>query len=117
MLPQVAQGTLCVECREDDVTARAILADLEDAPTRRAFEAERGFLVALGGDCYLPAAALATLVLDGDEDLVELEGLIASLDGHVVLRHRARGSEPDGLGREVAEHLLDRAGGRELLER
>jgi hydroxymethylbilane synthase len=124
MLPQVAQGTLCVECRADDIRTRSLLSELEHAPTRRRFEAERGFLVALGGDCYLPAAALATVAdaADGDADAdaegeVELEGLIASLDGHVVLRHRARGPEPADLGREVAEHLLDRAGGRELLAR
>jgi hydroxymethylbilane synthase len=141
MLPQVAQGTLCVECREDDLTTRTLLAGLDHAATRRAFEAERSFLVALGGDCYLPAGALATLgpaapadpaekvgpadpedlaELQGPaewEEMIELEGMIASLDGHVVLRHRARGPDPAALGPQVAAHLLDRSGGRELLER
>jgi len=117
MLPQVAQGTLCVECREDDVSTRTLLAGLDDAATRSAFEAERSFLVALGGDCYLPAGALATPAREGHVDLVELEGMIASLDGHVVLRHRAQGPDPSALGPELAADLLDRSGGRELLER
>ena len=59
MVPQVAQGTLAVECRADDGPTRELLATLEHAPTRRTFEAERAFLAALGGDCYLPAGAHA----------------------------------------------------------
>jgi hydroxymethylbilane synthase len=87
------------------------LAVIEHPDSRRAVDAERAFLAELGGDCDLPAGALA--VIDGDE--VRLDGLLASLDGHVVLRHRANGSTPDELGRAVARHLLDRAGGRDVL--
>jgi hydroxymethylbilane synthase len=112
MVPQVAQGTLAVECRADDGPTRALLAPLDHAPTRRTFEAERSFLAALGGDCYLPAGAYARL----DDDAVAMEALIASPDGHVVLRHRVRGTEPGALGAEAAAFLLERAGGRRLLE-
>jgi hydroxymethylbilane synthase len=111
MLPQVGQGALAVECRDDDHDTRARLAVIEHADSRRAVDAERAFLAELGGDCDLPAGALA--VIDGDG--VRLDGLLASLDGHTVLRHRANGSTPDELGRAVARHLLDRAGGREVL--
>ena len=87
LLPQVAQGALAVECRSDDEVARSLLGDLDHGPSRRAVEAERGFLAELGGDCDLPAGAHATV----DGDALVLEGLLASPDGHTVLRERRRG--------------------------
>ena len=120
LLPQVAQGALAVECRHDDVVAAAHLAAIEHAPSRRRVDAERGFLAELGGDCDLPAGAHAVLLPDGR---LRLDALLASLDGRVVLRHRvdeepgAGGLDPAALGRAAARHLLDRAGGRALLDR
>lgn len=106
MVPQVAQGALAVECRADDRAARAAVADLEHAPSRRTFDAERGFLSELGGDCDLPAGAHASIV--GDE--IEIVGVLASLDGHQCLRHEVCGTEPEDVGRELARHLLDNGG-------
>ena len=116
MVPQVAQGTLAVECRADDRPTLELLAALEHAPTRRTFEAERAFLTALGGDCYLPAGAHARPVGDEPGPRLELEGMIASPDGHVVLRHRVEGDDPTALGAAAATFLLERAGGRQLLD-
>ena len=45
-----------------------------------------------------------------------LEALLASLDGHVVLRTRVAGAEPDDVGVTAARDLLDAKGGRALLE-
>ena len=114
MLPQVGQGALAIECREDDDELRGLLAGVEDGPSRRAVDAERAFLDELGGDCDLPAGALAH-VDDDEPEQLEVEGLLASLDGRIVLRHRERGTDPVAAGRAVAAHLLDRAGGREVL--
>nr|MBA2280069.1 hydroxymethylbilane synthase [Acidimicrobiia bacterium] len=55
VLPQVAQGALAGEGRADDAATRAALAAIEHGPSRRAVDAERGFLLELGGDCDLPA--------------------------------------------------------------
>jgi hydroxymethylbilane synthase len=120
LLPQVAQGALAVECRHDDVATTVHLAAIEHAPSRRRVDAERGFLAELGGDCDLPAGAHAVLLPDGR---LRLDALLASLDGRVVLRHRVdeepgeAGPDPVALGRAAARHLLDRAGGRALLDR
>jgi hydroxymethylbilane synthase len=114
MLPQVGQGALAIESRDDDEELLALLARVEDGPSRRAVDAERAFLDELGGDCDLPAGALAHVV-DEQPDQVELEGLLASLDGRIVLRHRERGTDPLATGRAVATYLLDHAGGREVL--
>jgi hydroxymethylbilane synthase len=114
MLPQVAQGALAVECRADDARTSELLRAIEHVDSRRRVDAERAFLAELGGDCDLPAAAHATAVA---QDAIDLEGLVASLDGHVVLRHRRTfGSNDDG-GRLVARYLLDDAGGAALLGR
>ena len=125
MLPQVGQGALAVECRIGDVDGPlgALLGGIEDGPGRLTLEAERGFLTELGGDCDLPAGAHA--VLGGDGEL-RVEGLIASLDGHTVLRHSmasALGPGADGtrdaaaLGRRLGAFLLHDAGGAALLDR
>jgi hydroxymethylbilane synthase len=114
MLPQVGQGALAVECRRDDDATRTALAAVEHPDSRRAVDAERAFLAELGGDCDLPAGAYATTGA-GDGAGLRLEGLLASLDGRIILRHRAEGAEPEKLGRDVALHLLDQAGGRLLL--
>ncbi len=111
MLPQVAQGALAVECRSDDGETRELLAGIEHRASRRAVNAERAFLAELGGDCDLPAGAYATAL----DDAVEVQGLLASLDGRVVLRYRTSGSDPVATGRAVAAYLLDDAGGREVL--
>ena len=112
LLPQVGQGALAVECRADNVELIEMVKAIEHEPTRRAVDAERAFLVELGGDCDLPAGAHATVGADG---AIELEGLLASLDGHIVLRERRSGRDGDELGRAVARHLLDDSGGRALL--
>jgi hydroxymethylbilane synthase len=113
LVPQVAQGALAVECRADDTATVDALGAIDHLPSRRVVEAERGFLAELGGDCDLPAGAHATLAADG---ALSLEGLLATADGHIVLRHRDVGDEPERLGRAVARHLLEH-GGVALLDR
>jgi hydroxymethylbilane synthase len=108
MVPQVAQGALAVECREDDGALRERLATIEHGPSRAAVDAERAFLAELGSGCELPVGGYA---VDGT-----LTGLIATLDGRVVLRATRSGPDPVALGGAVARHLLDGAGGRALLD-
>jgi hypothetical protein len=43
-----------------------------------------------------------------------LEGMLASRDGHVLLRRSCAGDDPVDLGRRLAAELLDDAGGRSL---
>jgi hydroxymethylbilane synthase len=115
MLPQVGQGALAVECRSDDTDTRCLLDRIEHTPSRRAVDAERGFLAELGGDCSVPAAAHATLA----GDRLRVRGLVASADGRNVVRHELAGPASSGaaLGRSVARQLLDDQGGAALLGR
>jgi hydroxymethylbilane synthase len=112
MLPMVAQGALAVECRADDARTRARLAAIDDREAHVAVRAERAFLAHLGGGCSLPCAAYATV----SGDRIAIDGLLASLDGSVVVRGSVEGSDPDAAGREVARQVLEH-GGQELVDR
>lgn len=113
LLPQVAQGALAVECAAGRPDLRDLLATVDDPPSHRAVDAERAFLASMGSGCSLPVGALATPSPGGS---LVLEGLIASLDGRVVLRTAVEGDDPAALGREVARRLLHDHGGSELLD-
>jgi hydroxymethylbilane synthase len=114
MLPQVAQGALAAECRVDDERTHARLRAIDDQVAHRAVDAERAFLAELGGGCDLPVGALARA--DGRDGPIVLEALLASLDGHVVLRTRVAGDDPRDVGVTAANDLLDGKGGRGLFE-
>jgi hydroxymethylbilane synthase len=111
VLPQVGQGALAVECRADDARVREALVRIEHGPSRRAVDAERAYLREIGEGCQLPVGALATV----DDGHVTLTGMIASLDGHTLLRHADTGDDGIAVGRSVARHLLDEGGATALL--
>ncbi|MDP9453358.1 MAG: hydroxymethylbilane synthase [Actinomycetota bacterium] len=115
MVPQVGQGALAVECREDDEAARRLVATVEHPPSRRTVEAERAFLAALGGGCELPVGAHASE--DGGGRLC-LRAMLASLDGRVVLRDEVTaepGADPGQVGAGLGRRLLETGGGRALM--
>lgn len=90
-----------------------LVKTLDHSESHTAVWAERAMLRRLGGGCQVPIAALATV----EESGVHLRGLIARTDGTAVIRGEAQGaaSEPETVGRVLAEELLDR-GGRAILQ-
>ena len=112
MLPAVAQGALAIEAREDDAETLRRLAPLEDRTTRIQIEAERGFLRKLQGGCQVPIAGHAEVA--GDQ--VHLRGLVANLDGTVIIRGERKGHPADAarIGEALADELLARGAGEIL---
>jgi len=110
VLPQVGQGALAVECREDDDDLRRLLASIEDPDGRATLSAERSMLAALGGSCRVPVAGWAQ-VLDGGG--LRLRGMMATGDGRVVVQATAEGPAGSAgpLGVEVARELVEDCGG------
>lgn len=111
LVPQVGQGALALECREGDEAVAGLLALIEHAPSRRRVDAERAFLVELGGDCDLPAGAHAVFVDEvGDvapQGALRLSAFLAT-DGTAaadVVRTRQLGEDPVALGTQVAKDL------------
>lgn len=106
VVPQVGQGALAVECRADDHELLELLGRIEDAPSRRQLDTERGFLMELGGDCDLPAGAHAS---PNDRGEMRCRGVLADDAGRV---HRVELDGPAGpaLGAAVARMLRSRLG-------
>ena len=105
VLPAPGQGALAIECRVEDAEALEVTASLDDATTRACVTAERALLAELHGGCSAPVAAWGRVV--GAE--LRLDGLVAELKGHVVLRASGVavvGESPEALGRRVAGELL-----------
>jgi hydroxymethylbilane synthase len=114
MLPAPAQGCLGIEVREKDAETLAYVAALDHKPSRAAAEAERAFLMSLGGGCRVPIAALATL----NGDVLTLKGLVISPDGKKAVRGDIKGPVSDAahmgswlgaklLGEGASEILID----------
>lgn len=103
-LPSPGQGAIAVQCRADDAPTLARLRAADDAPTRAAAEAERGFLAELGAGCALPAGAFARL----DGDLLALRAMLGGEDGAPARFGDAAGpaAEAETLGRGLARRLL-----------
>ncbi len=110
MIPQVGQGAIAIECREDDLETIGLLGEVVDELTGTCVMAERSYLAELGGGCELPVGAYA---YKSGADLY-LETLLASLDGGTVLRAKHQGSDPITLGAQTAQELLA-SGGYNLL--
>ena len=110
MIPQVGQGAIAIECREDDLETIGLLGEVVDELTGTCVMAERSYLAELGGGCELPVGAYA--YKRGDD--LYLETLLASLDGGTVLRAKHQGSDPITLGAQTAQELLA-SGGYNLL--
>jgi hydroxymethylbilane synthase len=103
MLPAVGQGALAVENRVADRGLTALLAPLDDAPTRAAVTAERSLLAMLGAGCAAAVGAHATVV----GTTLTLTGLIGAPDGRLVrgARTGARAAATE-IGAELGTQLL-----------
>ena len=114
-VPAVGQGALGIECRGDDSDVLELLSRMEHRPTRVCVEAERGFLAGLDGGCQVPIAGHAEML---DDDRFILDGLVAEVDGSVILREQQEGTAATAreTGFALARHLLDK-GGKDILDR
>ena len=107
-VPAPGQGTIALQCRADEAALLARLAAVDDAPTRAAARAERGFVAALGAGCNLPVGAYARI----SDGLLAVRGMIAAGDGGDPSFGDATGApeEAETLGGGLAEQLLEAQG-------
>ena len=108
VLPQAGQGAIAVQCRADDSGTRELLAAIDHVPSHRAVRSERAVLAALGGNCTLPVGAFAEP--DGTGVGLRVSGVLASGDGHIVIRMSRRGDDPEAVGAAVARALVEGGG-------
>lgn len=104
LLPAPAQGAMAIQCRESDRDLIRRVSALNHHPTRRAVDAERAMLHALGGGCSVPVGGLAC----ADDSAIHLAAGAFSLQGLPPARARQIGTDPIEVGRRAAEELMSR---------
>ncbi len=109
-VPQVGQGSLALETRDDDEETMRALAPLNSLDDYEALAGERAFLAELGAGCAVPAGAYATW----ESGHLNLSGLMIAYDGSRSVRHRVSGRDPRSLGRDLARYLRDDLDGASL---
>jgi hydroxymethylbilane synthase len=112
-LSAIGQGTLALECREEDQEINEILRPLNAPDVSMAVRAERAFLERLEGGCQVPIAAYGEI----ENGVLLLEGRIASVDGKELVGDKISGDpgDPEAIGRKLAERLLA-SGGKAILK-
>lgn len=103
MLPAPGQGALAVQCHANNELVQELLEEIHDADCYLAVTAERMFLSALGGGCSAPVAAYAEL----NSGEIFLRGLVASLDGQILIRVSDYGRDAHELGQRLAQEAFN----------
>jgi len=104
LYPAVGQAALGIECREDDLELREILARTTDPATNIEVRAERACLATLQAGCHAPVGLLSTI----NGETLTLEALVLSPDGKQCFRVLVKGAAntPESLGQEAANQLV-----------
>jgi len=106
-VPAAGQGALAVECLVDDGETRALIAPMHDPASGIAVACERGVMVGVGADCYVPFGAHAR----PNEGMLHMAAILAKPDGSHLRRiedtYPWPGSEEQAqaIGREAAAAL------------
>jgi len=109
-VPQVGQGALALEVRDDDDETAKVMAELNVPDALTAVLAERAFLEDLGAGCSVPCGAHARI----SDGRLSLSGVMLSVDGARSVRGVVTGEDPLALGRDLARELRDEKGGGAL---
>ncbi len=102
-IPAIGQGIIAAECRRDDVSTQALLRTINDADSEHCALAERAVNQVLGGDCFTPIGAFATVI----QDELLLRGFYADAATRKIKRGKVTGSKHQAV--ELGQRL-----GREL---
>ncbi|HVB18898.1 MAG TPA: hydroxymethylbilane synthase [Acidimicrobiales bacterium] len=108
--PQVGQGALALETRENDEESRDALRALNDASAQLVLTAERAFLRELGAGCSVPTGAFARAT----GDTLTIAGVMLAPDGTRSVRGELSGRDAATLGVALARKLRDELGGGAL---
>ena len=107
LIPSAGQGTISLQCREDDNEIRSILKKINHSKTHQRVTAERNVLKVLEGDCETAVGAHAKI--DGNK--ITLEAELFSLDGSQRF-YEKKSSEiiyAETLGKEVGKILKSKS--------
>ena len=105
VLPAVGQAILGIELIDKEGYVLDLVKKIRHEPTKNAADAERAFLIALGGGCNMPIAAYA--VVNNNE--ISIEGVYATEDGACYAKGNIKGKieERRELARKLAKQLQE----------
>jgi hydroxymethylbilane synthase len=108
-LPASTQGTIGIQCRQDDVPVMALIEPLMDKATALRSTAERAVAAALQGSCQVPLAVYA----DFSDESLRIRALVGTPDGKRILRSESAGPRDAAgdLAQAVAADLLSQGAG------
>ena len=109
-LPAATQGTIGIQCRDDDSKVIALIEPLKDADAVLRTRAERAVATALQGSCQVPLAVFAEV----DGDTFRISGMVGMPDGSKLVRAVKTGSsrDVDRLAAAVADDLISQGADR-----
>jgi hydroxymethylbilane synthase len=112
-VPAPGQGAIAIVCKKDNHKVAQMLRKVEDRRSRGEVLAERALTERIEGGCRFPLGAVA---VSRDKELT-LHASVFSADGekHIMTRRTGRASEPEKLGRAVAD-LLVKQGALEMAQ-
>lgn len=105
MVPAVGQGILGIELIDKEGFILDLIKKLRHENTKYAADAERAFLVALGGGCNLPIAAYAHV----NNEEITIDGVFATEDGSLFSKSSISGNvaERKALAQQLALELKE----------
>lgn len=101
MVPAVGQGALALEARADAGPTLELLSALQDAKSRQEVDAERRFLVGLGGSCTTPLGIHAALA----GERLEIRAFLSTVEGDRHIKEATEGPASDA--QRLVDGLLD----------
>ena len=112
-LPAVTQGTIGIQCRDDDAELYGLLRPLNHDVTSLCAMTERAVSQQLYGNCQMPLAVYARL----ENGLLAVDALLGTPDGRRVLRSRLVGKRENSaqLAEKIGHDLLGQ-GAADLIE-
>lgn len=112
MVPAIGQGALAVEIRSDDRPTQKVVSCLDHPPSRLCTNAERSFLLKMGGSCQVPMGAHAWM----EDSEAQFATFIADPSGQEWLRRTRVGTpgELETLALQTADELLAQGADRLL---
>jgi hydroxymethylbilane synthase len=112
LVPAVGQGAIGVEICAERYDIQSLVAPLNCNESADCVRAERSMNKFLNGSCQVPIGGHAIIY----NDKLVLTGVVASIDGQVLINQRLEGSKGDAeeLGENLANRLIE-AGADEIL--
>ncbi len=112
-LPAIGQGAIGIECRQEDLPTKALLAPLHHNVTAISVSAERAISTALSANCHLPIAAHAHQI----DNSIVLAALVGLPDGSKMIRSNSTGdlTEISNVTKDVIDGLINQ-GAYELVD-